>query len=551
MKNLKKLTEDLKKEFGDALWAIVLKKFPKEKIRELPPEMKDKVKDMLIVVINDLAHKKKFNYDKFGDNVNFLPLSGMWQALYDGKYGLIEDLVRSEIIYDYGILSVMAKVFALRAKAIKKFATGNRNYIVSMILFGSWARGEARKDSDIDVAFIVDDTDVKRMTREEVRMRIFRMVAGDAAEIDPNFNIQVYVLTSFWESIRDAHPVIFTLLRDGVPVYDQGMFMPWRILLKTGKIKPTPEAIDNFIKSSGMLRKSVKRDLKEMVIERLYYSILNLAQAALMFYGVAPPVHSETPKLVEEYFVNKGLLDKKYARWVQEIVKVRKDIEHGKRKEEVTGKEVDDWLEKSEEFEKAMKELIDKLTENVVEDKLKKVDELINNTINELFKILEVEPEDDKLKTLSELVSAGKVPESFLEFVESFESTKNRKVLYEEANRIERDASAVCKFVLSFVESLRGKELIKRRVRVKYGKKVGEIWFFSNKVFVIKDVKEPDKILVANYKDGKIGELKESTVDAFKEAKKSVEIGKGYTINDTTFKSIENIFGKECKVVFE
>ncbi len=551
MKNLKKLTEDLKKEFGDALWAVVVKKFPKEKLKEVPPEMKDKVKDMTIAVINDLAYKKKFNYEKFGEEVNFLPLSGMWQALYDGKYGLVEDLVRSEIIYDYGILKVLAKVFALRAKVIEKFATGKRNYIMSMILFGSWARGEARKDSDIDVAFVIDDTDVKRMTREEVRMRIFRMIAGDAAEIDTNFNIQVYVLTSFWESIRDAHPVIFTLLRDGVPVYDQGLFMPWRILLKTGKIKPTPEAIDNFLKSSEMLRKSVKRDLREMVIERLYYSILNLAQAALMFYGVAPPVHSETPKLVEEYFVKEGLLDKKYARWIQEIVKVRKDVEHGKRKEEITGKEVDDWLKKSEEIEKAMRELIDKLTSKVVEDKIKKVEELINDTIDDLFKILEVEPGKDKLKTLAELVSTGKVPESFLEFVESFESTKKRKILYEEANRIERDATAICKFVLSFVESLRGKELLKRRVRVKCEKKVGEIWFFSDKVYIIKDIKEPEKIFVANYKDGKIGALKEATIEDFKKAKKTVEIGKGYTINDETFKSIERIFGKECKVMFE
>ncbi len=549
MKNLKKLTENLKKEFGNALLAIVVKKFPKEKLKEVPPEMKDKIKDMIIVVVNDLAYKKKFHYEKFGDEVNFLPLSGMWQALYDGKYGLVEDLIKSEIIYDYGILKVLAKVFALRNKVINKFATGKRNYIVSMIFFGSWARGEAKKDSDIDVAFIIDDTDVKRMTREEVRMRIFRMIAGDAAEIDPNFNIQVYVLTSFWESLRDAHPVMFTLLRDGVPIYDQGLFMPWKILLKTGKIKPTPETVENFLKSSEMLRKSVKKDLKEMVIERLYYSILNLAQAALMFYGVSPPIHSKTPQLIEEHFVKQGLLDKKYARWIQEIVKIRKSIEHGG-KEEITGKDVDDWMEKSKEIERVIKELIDKLTEKVVKDKMNKVEELINTTLDELFRILEVEEKGDKMKILSDLVSMGKVPESFLEFIESFESMKKRRVLYEEANRVERDAEVVCKFVLSFVESLRGKELLKRRVRVKYDNKTGEIWFFSNKVFIIKDISEPEKIFVAPYNNGKIGKLKESSIEEFKGAKKTVEIGKEYVVNEETLKSIENIFGKGCKVIF-
>ena len=35
-------------------------------------------------------------------------------------------------------------------------------------------------------------------------------------------NVQVYLLTEFWEKVKDAEPVIFTFIRDGVPLYDRG-----------------------------------------------------------------------------------------------------------------------------------------------------------------------------------------------------------------------------------------------------------------------------------------------------------------------------------------
>jgi mannose/fructose/N-acetylgalactosamine-specific phosphotransferase system component IIB len=74
---------------------------------------------------------------------------------------------------------------------------------------------------------------------KELKEKIRKIVLGMAAEISKKFNCQTYLLTEFWEYVRDANPVIFTLLRDGVPLIDKGLFAPWRLLLRMGRIKPT------------------------------------------------------------------------------------------------------------------------------------------------------------------------------------------------------------------------------------------------------------------------------------------------------------------------
>ena len=541
MEDLKNLVKDLKKEFKDDLWAVVTKEFPtKDK----------KTRKMTIAIINNMNKNKKIDIKKF-KNVEFLTLSNLWQILFDGKYELVMDLVglgqlKSEVLYDYGIIDTLKNAFILKDKVVKYF----KKYVVSFILFGSWTRGEAKKDSDIDIAIIIDDTDIKTMAREEARGRIWKIIGGMAAEIGKKFNIQVYLLTSFWDGIKEAHPVFFTLLRDGVPLYDRGLFNPWRILLKTGKIRPTPESINSFLKSGDMLRKSVKKDLTEMVIERLYYSLVNLGQAALMFIGIAPPVYSEVPKLLEDNFTKKGLLDKKYPRWISEIITTRKNVEHGKTKE-LNGKDVDDWIERSKEFENAIKDLFNKLNEEVIEKKIDITNKLIQKTIDEIFEVLEIKDVNDKLKKLKELADIGKIPEPFLEFVESFESTRKRKILYNEAIKLERETNTICNFVISFVENLKGRELVRKRMKVKYDKKIGEIWFFENKVFIKKDTSKPEEIEIGELKDGEIKNIKKSSIDEFKNEREKLSIGKPLKINNKTMKSIEKIFGKDVEVTFD
>src|SRR3989344_4528173 len=242
--------------------------------------------------------------------------------------------------FDTGMLSALKIADIHKKMVISKF----EKYIVAYVLFGSLARSEATKESDIDIAIIIDDTDVKRMSRAELKDKLRAIIlsmgleAGELTGIKNKLNIQTYILTDFWESIKDANPIIFTVLRDGIPFYDRGIFMPWKQLLKMGKIKPSPEAIDMFMTSGEEIVKKLRFKLHSLVESDIYWSTLNATQAAIMLYGLPPPTPKETIELLQEIFVNKEqMLEKEYVEIMKKIRDFYKKIEHGEIKE-VKGK---------------------------------------------------------------------------------------------------------------------------------------------------------------------------------------------------------------------
>ena len=105
--------------------------------------------------------------------------------------------------------------------------------------------------------------------------------------------------------MKDANPVFFTILRDGIPLYDRGVFMPWKLMLEMGRIKPSPEAIDVFMSTGERILESVQYRLRDILEKDIYWAVLNPSQAALMMYGIAPPTPKETANLLEEIFVKR------------------------------------------------------------------------------------------------------------------------------------------------------------------------------------------------------------------------------------------------------
>ncbi|MDZ4226708.1 MAG: hypothetical protein U1B79_01205, partial [Candidatus Pacearchaeota archaeon] len=118
-------------------------------------------------------------------------------------------------------------------------------------------------------------------------------------------NVQVYLLTDFWESVKDAHPVMFTFIRDGVPLYDRGTFLPWKALLKMGRLKPSPEAIDMFMSMGDKSVKRAKQTLLDILVHDIYWSITTPSQALLMLYGLAPPTPKQTANDMKKYLLTR------------------------------------------------------------------------------------------------------------------------------------------------------------------------------------------------------------------------------------------------------
>ena len=209
------------------------------------------------------------------------------------------------------------------------------------------------------------------------------MQAGELAGVKNKLSTQIYLLTEFWEGVKDANPIFYTFLRDGVPFYDRGGFLPWKLLLKMGKIKPTPESIDMFMSTGDKTKEMAKRRLMDIVMGDIYWGVITPSQGMLMMYGVPPTTPRETVAEMKRVFVDKEkMLEKKYWDILEEIViKYYKAYEHGKVKE-VSGKEVDRLLKNSEDYLKRIKQMREELEKRMT---VKLFGEIYEN----VFEILE------------------------------------------------------------------------------------------------------------------------------------------------------------------
>ncbi len=302
--------------------------------------------------------------------------SALWEIFLDQKFELGGAIAMSFPLYDKGILGALRVAEIHKSLVLQKF----EKYVVSYVIAGSLVRGEAIKTSDVDVFVIINDTDVKRMPRLELKERLRGIIyqyvaeASALAGVENKLEPQIYLLTDFWEAVKDAHPVMFTFIRDGVPLYDRGTFMPWKTLLQMGRLKPSPEAIDMFMSMGDNTTKRAERTLLEIVIGEIYWGVITPSQALLMLYGLPPPTPKQVVSEMKNIFVEKEkMLEKKYLDILEEIViKYYKGYEHGKIKK-VSGKEVDKLLGDMEAYIKRMKELREQIEKRTSEKTIEQI----------------------------------------------------------------------------------------------------------------------------------------------------------------------------------
>lgn len=574
MKNkLDKYTKSITKEFKEDIIGVALlppsKLNPEEKLTE---EEEKKLKSAInVLILIDLVNKKdnvkiresiiKASHAKAKEiDSNISPLVmdiiEIRENCFDGKYEILEMIAVGAPLYDPKDIIIALKLCEIhKTMVLKKF----EKYIVAYCGGGSLFRGE--KANDIDVYIVIDDTDVKRMTRAELKDKLMAIIYGmgrEAAEMigtKKSLHIQTYIMTDFWESIKDAQPVIYTFLRDGVPLFDRGIFMPWKLLLKSGRIRPSPEAIEMQMDIGEKLILRTKGKMLSILGEDLYYAVLNPAQAALMLYGIAPPTPKETIQLMEELFVKKEkLLEKKYVDMLGKIREYYKDIEHGNVKE-VSGKEIDEILKDAEDYLKRIKRLFEQI--HARRDK-----ESINEMYNAVLDVLEDCCDLNKVKfNAKQAVSLFKksfvdtkvFPAKALETLKSVISTKEskKKINGAELEKVKRESRALLRMLIDYIQRKRGFEIEKAKIKFKYGDKFGEAILLEKQAFIITDVDAEEKeVQKASIKeDGGLGEIQKSSLEELEKAIAEVKMPKKVFIKEKTFESLKKLFGKDVEIL--
>src|SRR3989344_3900845 len=176
-------------KFGDYIIGITLlppeKPLPKpgeEKKAEEAP--KDDQNISVLVLVDDTTSKQMSKdelYQKFSSIIKKMAeetdkkiisqavlLTDLWLNSYDAKYELNKLISLGAPIHDNGMLAAIKIAEIHKSMVIKKFD----KYILSYVLAGSLVQGRATPTSDIDVWIVIDDTDVKKMTRVELKDKL-------------------------------------------------------------------------------------------------------------------------------------------------------------------------------------------------------------------------------------------------------------------------------------------------------------------------------------------------------------------------------------------
>jgi len=246
--------------------------------------------------------------------------------------------------------------------------------------------------------------------KERLRGIIYQYVAeaSTLAGVKNKLSPQIYLLTDFWESVKDAHPVIFTFIRDGVPIYDRGTFMPWKALLKMGKLKPSPEAIDMFMSMGDKTIKRAKMGLLDIVVNDIYWGVITPTQALFMLDGLPPPAPKHIVAEMNKAFVEKEkMLEKKYVNILEKIVGIYKDWEHEKI-QEIKGAEIDKLIDDTEDYLKRLKELREEIEKRSNEKTIEQIYKDIFTILKEMFGNKSQKDIIEEFE--SSLVKKGKLP---------------------------------------------------------------------------------------------------------------------------------------------
>jgi len=472
----------------------------------------------------------------------------LWNLGLDSKFDILEAFSMCFPTLDNGILGALRVAQIHKTLVLKKF----EKYVTSYILWGSLARGEAKKGSDVDVAVIIDDTDVKKMPRLELKEKLRGIIYQYIAEataiagVKNLLNVQVYLMTDFWESVKDAHPVIFTLIRDGIPLYDRGTFLPWKLLLRMGKIKPSSEAIDLFMASGDKLEENINRRLLDIVVYDIYWGVLTPSQALLMLYGLAPPTPKETVKLMREVLVEKeNILEEKYLKILERIIKFYKDYEHEEIKK-VSGKEIDEFLKDTVDYMKRLKELREQIEKRVQE---KSIEQVYNDVFGMLGAILKKNNERDLIKAFEEqLVNTGRFPPRFLEELRfiakvksEFDNQKGKKKEEKSKNLKESRevdqariySSEIVNTLVEYNQRCDFLSMDRSKFLLKTKTKNIEIFFLEN-VFTVENGK------ISIIKDGK---LKDSDTEELRKQLINQQ-NRESSIPEKSIQELKNIFGE-------
>lgn len=221
--------------------------------------------------------------------------------------------------------------------------------IHSLILFGSKARGEAHRRSDVDLLLVHDDLS------HEQKETLADLTADLFAEAEHPVLLHVlrYPADEFAQKAEIGTPLLVNIAREGKILEGAPIMVNETNRLEVAKsfLVSARERLDaaQVLLDSGHYRDSISRS---------YYAVLDAADAALIAKGFTPRSHTGSITLFGTQFIKTGLIDKRFGRLFHHMKDARGNADYERRTTIFTKGDAAHWLVQAREFVSAIETLL-------------------------------------------------------------------------------------------------------------------------------------------------------------------------------------------------
>ncbi|MFP4117074.1 MAG: nucleotidyltransferase domain-containing protein [Candidatus Aenigmatarchaeota archaeon] len=283
-----------------------------------------------------------------------------------------------------------------RKEALEKHG----EYINAIIGTGSVTRDEFSSESDLDITVFIDDTreDVDKKKKKEIEKDLKEIAEGCGKTKSGNHILHVqppWTITEYWDMMRRGSPVAHSWTQDAKAIYDDGFFGPVQRLYKMGKLPATRKSAEKRMSKVPKRLNRAERMKVLIVAKDIYHAMVNSLQAVIVYMGEEVPAPKQLAKVAREELVSRDLLEEKYVEQYEEVYSLYKDVEHNDM-DELSGEEVDEYIEMGKEFVTEMQKLMKKIELNRKARKIQSNYESMVKTSVAALKGLGELPEDPK-----------------------------------------------------------------------------------------------------------------------------------------------------------
>lgn len=228
--------------------------------------------------------------------------------------------------------------------------------IKTVCLIGSKRAGTQEEGSDLDILVLVDDTEP---VDKDYMTRIIKKIGS---MINSSIHCQVLYLKEFWRYLSEGSPITFTMIRDSTIYYDVGFFETLQRLVRSGTLKPKPQAVQHQLDIAKQLIKITHHSVHKGLINNLEGAIVSSTQSLLMEMGVEPPAPKQVPVYIKRFLVDREIIADEYYGIARKVIQTFKDIEHNKRPQ-LSGKELQELYNDTNKFVTKVEQVLSAMKE--------------------------------------------------------------------------------------------------------------------------------------------------------------------------------------------